>query len=205
MPVVCHTTENEQPLALPRDRCWRGHQPRCPQTCRFDKGTGALQRIEVHLKRPVNPDGSVMINSKRGLPSRQHLRLLSAWPPPSLCHPSQLLFPSSLLLSQGGQLSLSLTSPRCPCFFSRLSLFVCFRRSLKITTCSFLREHTSVTINSTPKCQLCSSKLVVKVDPQLCQSTLTDKVEKLRNWFWHQLCSDKDGNFFKTELGGQFW
>jgi hypothetical protein len=50
-----------------------------PQTCRFDKGTGALQNIEVHLKKPVNPDGSpVMINSKRGLPFRQSFRLLSA-------------------------------------------------------------------------------------------------------------------------------
>ena len=46
-------------------------------------------------------------------------------------------------------------------------------------------------IDSTQNCQLCSSKLVVKVDPQLCQPVLTDKVENLRTLFCHQLYSDK--------------
>jgi hypothetical protein len=78
---------------------------------------------------------------------------------------------------------------------------------------NFLWEHVSnlfsqsncFPIDSTQNCQLCSSKLVVKVDPQLCQPVLTDKVENLRTTFCHQLYSDKAGNFFKTKLGGQFW
>ena len=164
MPVVCHTTENERPLALLRDCCCRGHQPRCRQTCRLDKGTGALQRVEVHLKRPVNPDGSVRFALLLG-------SIFVFYQPdrPLAFVILRDFFSRLLSFSHKEDDSLSLTSPQCPCFFSRVSLFVCLRRSLKITTCSFLREHTSVTINSTPKCQLCSSKLVVKVDPQLCQ------------------------------------
>jgi hypothetical protein len=153
----------------------------------------------VHLKRPVNPDGSVRF--------ALHLGSIFVYYQPDRPLAFVILrdfFSRLPSFSHKEDDALSLTSPRCPCFFSRLSLFVFFRRSMKITTCSFLRAHTSVTINSTPKCQLCSSKLVVNVDPQLCQSTLTDRVEKYEICFDTKFARIRLANFSKQNWGVSF-